>query len=250
MTIPRLTSIPAATPAHRLLIVGALLTGLCALRADDVVADRTTYLAPLSASMTLPWPKNHTIFIVCHGHSVPSGYFTTPVVDTFHAYPHLLHQGLKERFPDAVINVIVTGIGGEESESGARRFATDVLNHKPDLITIDYALNDRRIGLERARAAWTSMITQATAAGIPILLLTPTPDQQAHLDDPADPLNQHAAQIRALAAHYHLGLVDSLAAFRQELATGVRLAELMSQVNHPNQRGHELVAKALLAWFP
>ena len=62
--------------------------------------------------------------------------------------------------------------------------------------------------------------------------------------------SQHAAQIRALAAHYHLGLVDSLAAFRQEMATGVKLADLMSQVNHPNQRGPELVAKALLAWFP
>ncbi|MEK5235702.1 hypothetical protein NST99_08380 [Paenibacillus sp. FSL L8-0470] len=31
-----------------------------------------------------------TLNIVCHGHSVPSGYFATPIVDTFHAYPHLL----------------------------------------------------------------------------------------------------------------------------------------------------------------
>jgi acyl-CoA thioesterase-1 len=249
MPTPRPAALCATTLAHRLVIIGALLC-LGDLEADDALAERTSYLAPLSTAMTLPWPRNHTLFIVCHGHSVPCGYFTTPVVDTFHAYPHLLHRGLKERFPDAVINVIVTGIGGEDSEAGARRFATDVLTHKPDLITIDYALNDRRIGLERARAAWTSMITQATAAGIPLLLLTPTPDQQAHLDDPADPLNQQADQIRALAAHHHLGLVDSLAAFKQELAGGTKLVDLMAQVNHPNQRGHELVAKALLAWFP
>jgi len=68
----------------------------------------------------------------------------TPVVDTFNAYPHLLHLGLKERFPFAVINVAVTAIGGENSESGAARFERDVLNRKPDVITIDYALNDRR----------------------------------------------------------------------------------------------------------
>jgi acyl-CoA thioesterase-1 len=250
MTTSRHMNARTSTLFHLLPFACALLTASCALWADDDIADRTTYLAPLSASMTVLWPKNHTVFIVCHGHSVPSGYFATPVVDSFHAYPHLLHRGLKDRFPDAVINVIVTGIGGEDAESGARRFATDVLNHKPDLITIDYALNDRRIGLERAKAAWTAMIAQATASGIPLLLLTPTPDQQAHLDDPSDPLNQHAAQIRALAAHYHLGLVDSLAAFKQEMATGVKLADLMSQVNHPNQRGHELVAKALLTWFP
>ncbi|WP_342481353.1 hypothetical protein NST07_08230 [Paenibacillus sp. FSL L8-0340] len=36
------------------------------------------------------WPENRTLNIVCHGHSVPSGYFATPIVDTFHAYPHLL----------------------------------------------------------------------------------------------------------------------------------------------------------------
>ena len=49
--------------------------------------------------MTVPWPENRTLFIVCHVHSVPSGYFATPVVDTFHAYPPLLHRGLKHASP-------------------------------------------------------------------------------------------------------------------------------------------------------
>ena len=59
-----------------------------------------------------------------------------------------------------VINVIVTAIGGENSESGAARFATDVLCHKPDVVTIDYALNDRDLGLVRAEQAWRQMIEQ------------------------------------------------------------------------------------------
>ena len=46
------------------------------------------------------------------------------------------------------------------------------------------------------------------------------------------------------------GNVWHVAAFKQELAGGTKLVDLMAQVNHPNQRGHELVAKALLAWFP
>jgi hypothetical protein len=64
-----------------------------------------------------------------------------------------LRAGLAERFPHAVINVIVTAIGGENSESGAERFDRDVLSHRPDLVTIDYALNDRAIGLLRAEKA-------------------------------------------------------------------------------------------------
>ena len=70
------------------------------------------YLADVVAVLKAQWPGNRTVNIVCHGHSVPSGYFATPVVDTFNAYPHLLHQGLKHRFPFAVVNVIVAAIGG------------------------------------------------------------------------------------------------------------------------------------------
>ena len=44
--------------------------------------------------------------------------------------------------------------------------------------------------------------------------------------------------------------MDSLAAFDAHVAEGGELEELMSQVNHPSRLGHELVARALLDWFP
>jgi lysophospholipase L1-like esterase len=250
MAAPIVPAIPSPFRGAILPLLAACLIAVATAAAEEGVADRATYLAGLSAAMAVEWPKNRCINLVCHGHSVPTGYFKTPVVDTFNAYPHLLHRGLKERFPDAVINVIVTGIGGEQSEAGAARFAADVLIHRPDLVTIDYALNDRGIGLARAKAAWTAMIAAAREAHVPVILLTPTPDQSARLDDPADPLNQHAEQIRRLAAEHHVGLVDSLAAFKARIAAGTALPELMSQVNHPNRQGHELVAAGLLAWFP
>ena len=216
----------------------------------DRLADCSTYLADLSAACRVPWPKNRTIRIVCHGHSVPAGYFKTPVVDTFNAYPHLLHQSLKKRFPNAVINVIVTAIGGETSDRGANRFEQDVLALRPDLVTIDYALNDRRLGLAAAKQAWAQMLRLAQDRGVPVLLLTPTGDTSADLEDPRDPLCQHAAQIRDLAEEFDVGLVDSLSVFQQHVRSGGRLGELMSQVNHPNRRGHDLVVQELLKWFP
>lgn len=208
-----------------------------------------TYLADLRESMTLLWPKNRTINIACHGHSVPSGYFRTPVVDTFNAYPYLLHRAVKEQYPNAVINVIVTAKGGEDSESGAKRFARDVLAVHPDVVTIDYSLNDRRIGLQRAEAAWKSMIAEARQQGVKVLLLTPTPDEKANPDDPNDPLVLHAEQVRRLAREHGVGLIDSLASFREATRSGKRLHDLMSQANHPNRPGHDLVVKELLPWF-
>ena len=68
------------------------------------------------------WPDNRTVTVVCHGHSVPAGYFATPIVDSVNAYPHVLFTKLKKRYPNAVVNVIVTAIGGENAVSGAARF--------------------------------------------------------------------------------------------------------------------------------
>jgi acyl-CoA thioesterase-1 len=175
------------------------------------------------------------------------------MVDTFNAYPHLLHLGLKHRFPFAVINVIVTAVGGENSASGAERFEAEVHNHRPDVLTIDYGLNDRGLGLARAEVAWRSMIERALERKIKILLLTPTADVTLRQD--ADPnewreLEQHAAQIRALALGYGVGTVDSLAAFKRYCANGGDLSDLLSWSNHPSRTGHELVARELLRWFP
>ncbi len=208
------------------------------------------YLKNVITELTYQWPKNRTINIVCHGHSVPSGYARSPHVRPFDAYPHLLRVGLSERFPTAVCNVIITAIGGEQSEKGAARFETDVLPLRPDVVTIDYALNDRRLGLDRAELAWRNMIETCVSKKIPVILLTPTADSRANLADPEDPLNQHARQIRRLAAEYKIPLVDSLAEFNRYVSGGGKLDDLLSQNNHPNLHGHRLVAAELLKLFP
>ena len=216
------------------------------------IPERASYLSEITEILRTHWPANRTINIICHGHSVPAGYFSTPMVDTLNAYPHLLHVGLKHRFPFAVINVIVTAIGGETSESGATRFTDDVLCHRPDIITIDYGLNDRGIGLERARASWLSMIRAGLASGVKMILLTPTLDMtQAPTYDGEDRdlLADHADQIRQLAADNGIGLADSFAVCRDYIKRG-DLSDILSWSNHPNRIGHELVTRELLRWFP
>ena len=214
------------------------------------VAQRDVYLAEICQELSKKWPDNRTVNIVCHGHSVPAGFFATPNVDTFNSYPHLLHKALKEKYHNAVINVIVTAIGGENSISGAKRFKADVLNHKPDLVLIDYALNDRSSGLTKSLQAWSEMIRMAKVEGVKVILLTPTIDANHVPDDAQELLNQHAKQIRSLAGEYNVGLVDSLAAFDMELKKGTGIEELLSNGwNHPNRRGHEIVAQQILRWF-
>jgi acyl-CoA thioesterase-1 len=217
------------------------------------IADKETYLIEVIQELLNPWPNNRLVNIVCHGHSVPAGYFTTPIVDALHAYPHLLFVGLKERFVHAVLNVIVTAIGGENAEAGAARFARDVLCHQPAVVTLDYALNDRDLGLARAEQAWRQMIEQALARGIKVILLTPTHDVMTlRRGDPkwATELPKHAAQVRRLAADYGVGLADSHRAFQTYIDQGGEVTDLLSHINHPNHQGHQLVTRELLRWFP
>lgn len=232
-----------------ILLLCFLLTLDATAQAVKSVADADTYLDSVKAALTKEWPHNRTINLVFHGHSVPSGYFLTPDVRTLDSYPYLVLQELKAKYPYAVINVIVTAIGGENSVQGAKRFLRDVLIHRPDVLFIDYALNDRRVGLEKAREAWEEMIREARQRNIPVVLLTPSPDLRVDLTEEGNELEEFTRMIRELARVDGTGLADSYARFRGIAGAGQDLEEFMSQVNHPNRKGHELIAAEILRYF-
>jgi alpha-L-rhamnosidase len=229
--------------------VNLLLFLISCVSATYGQADMKSYLNEVKQELQKVWPSNRTVNFVFHGHSVPSGYFKTPDVRTLQAYPHQTLEQIKAQYPLAVVNSIVTAIGGEQSESGAKRFEADVLTHKPDVLFIDYALNDRGLGLERAKAAWEQMIKKALELNIKVILLTPTPDWTVDILDENSPLEQHSRQIRELAAKYGVGLVDSYAAFKDLVGKGNRIETYMSQINHPNRQGHLVVTNLIMKWL-
>lgn len=218
-----------------------------------MVADKKTCLKKEVQELQRIWPENQMFHIVCHGHSIPCGYMAENVTRPFDAYPHLLHEKLSERFPHSVINVTVTAIGGENAVSGAKRFQKDVLRLEPDLITIDYGRNDMFLTEEEMRMAWESMIREAHQKNIKVLLITPAADSGAIYYEPEKRKltdQQMAEIIRELAEEYGTGLADAEAVFEDLFAHGHRRSEYAASVNHPNRRGHEIVADCLAEWFP
>mgnify|MGYP002655264449 CR=1 FL=1 len=203
-------------------------------------------LTPLRTAMQVKWPKNRSLQIVFHGHSVPAGYHKTPEVRTFESYPHLFHVWLKQRYPHAVINVIVTAIGGEDSLAGSVRFERDVLPYRPDLIFIDYALNDMLKPIADVEKSWRAMIELAKKSRIPVVLMTPTGEENADMKNPENPLRQRADLIRRLAKEESVLVADVSAAWLAEMEKGTPQAELLSQVNHPNLRGHQIALGAIV----
>ena len=207
------------------------------------------YLNNIKTDLKKQWPENKTINLVFHGHSVPSGYFVTPDIRTLDAYPHQLLRELKKIYPYAVINTIVTAIGGETSKSGAERFESDVLIHKPDVLFIDYILNDRLISQKESKDSWEFMIRKTVEKNIKLILLTSSPDEEVDLFDETSDLALLSNQVKELAKKYSVGLVDSYEIFKQFVKKGNFLHDYMSQQNHPNEKGHMLITNSLLEYF-
>ena len=59
-----------------------LLAIFMTLNSEAQIAEKETYLADFKKELSKQWPDNRTLNIVFHGHSVPSGYFKTPAVNT------------------------------------------------------------------------------------------------------------------------------------------------------------------------
>jgi lysophospholipase L1-like esterase len=117
------------------------------------------------------------------------------------------------------------------------------------MLFIDYALNDRGAGLEKSYVAWDEMIKKAKRNNIEVILLSPSPDQREEYKNPENQLKQHTNQIIRLAKENEVGFVDSYKAFEFLYSDSAQLVKYMSQVNHPNEKGHELIASEIIKWF-
>ena len=105
-----------------------------------------------------------------------------------------------------------------------------------------------RIGLYDSREELELMIKAALKKNIKVILLTATPDQKVDVNDRTTDLQKLSDQITGLANKYKIGLVDSYAAFQQRISAGGVLSDYMSQVNHPNEKGHQLVANGMMKY--
>lgn len=217
-----------------------------------MTADPKTYLADLSKQLKNPDVNHEPFNIVFHGHSIPCGYTVNRMVRPFIAYPHLVHRELNTRYPCAVMNAIVTGIGGECSIRGAKRMR-NVLGHNPRIVTVDYGRNDMYFTVVQNKDAWRAIIESVLAAGSRALLLTPAIDSGTVYYNPEDRQSSDeeiAEMIRSLASEYQIGCADVYRAFQTRLSLGNQPSDYLSGANHPNLNGHEVIAREILRWFP
>lgn len=129
-----------------------------------------------------------------------------------------IDAALAQQYPDLKIPKVVNkGISGQKAEDLIKRFQKDVVDQKPAVVTISIGINDvwHRLGNphdEKVLAAYrenvTKMVDMAQAAGIKVILLTPTVIQEDANSEGNKRLVMYVQAEKEIAADKHCQLVD------------------------------------------
>lgn len=165
------------------------------------------------------------------------------------AWPEILGGLLQAVHPQARIGIINAGISGNTAAQALARLERDVIAHRPDLVAVQLGMNDV---VHTAAAAFAAnlreIVTRLHAQGAGVLLMTPNAIDPADQHWPAAKVQAYAGIVRTLAAELRVPLADTHRAFAQQLETGgPAWHRLLSDLIHPNFRGHTLIARTAAA---
>lgn len=186
-------------------------------------------------------------------------------------YVWLLDKYLNALYPDQHIQVINAGISGHKSTDMEARFQRDVLDKKPDLVTINVGVNDvwhafkgfgrgpdypggngpNGVPVSVYRDKLSTMVKAAQAAGIRVVLVSPTLIYE-RLDSPENArLLGYVQAMQGIADQNHCGFIDLNAPF-EEIITAYqrhagRAANLLTTDGvHMNPAGNRVMAHEIL----
>ncbi|MGB7710219.1 MAG: SGNH/GDSL hydrolase family protein [Microcoleus sp.] len=186
-------------------------------------------------------------------------------------YVWLLQRYLNDLYPDRAIEIINAGISGHKATDMQARFQKDVIDKKPDLVMINVGVNDvwhaffdfqnqqfypqgnlpTGVSLAEYREKLTQMVEAAKAAGIRVVLLSPTPIREV-LDGPENRrLQEYIAAMREIGLQNKCLFIDLNAPFREVIGTfqkhaGKTLNLLAADGVHPNPSGYRIMAFTIL----
>jgi len=163
----------------------------------------------------------------------------------------LTTKWFQQRYPDAEVREVNAALSGTGSDLGAMRTRQDLLSGNPDLVFIEFAVNDYYMTTEHAQRGVEGIVRQIRRqnprADIVLVQVTRTvwaPDYDAG-QLPVPVRNQ-----MPIASRYGLPVVNVGQAIHEHIrATGASYSDFFSDVVHPNNAGHAQYAATLQAFL-
>lgn len=146
---------------------------------------------------------------------------------------------LRKQFPQSSVTTVNAGMSATGSELGVFRVDRDVIGHQPDLVAIEFCVNDGDVPDEDAVRNIESLVVRLKQLAHPPAIIMLVAAKRAGAN-----LQRH----RRVARHYGLLEVDLQQAVDNYLKEdGKSWESLFSDDVHPNQSGHEFYANAIAA---
>lgn len=170
-------------------------------------------------------------------------------------YVSLVNALLTVRNPDVKLDILNTGISGNRVTDLRDRWQSDVLDLKPDWLSIMIGINDvwrhfdRAIGdqveVDEYEEILDSLIVQTEPSIKGLILMTPY-FIETNVDDPMRKMmDEYSAVVKKLADKYDAVFVDVQAAFDAYLRHRPTQSLCGDRV-HPNLTGHMIIARAFV----
>ena len=184
------------------------------------------------------------VTIVAYGDSITAGFAVR------RGFPSFWKQMLEEKYPEAGVEMINSGISGDTTLDGISRLDWAALSYEPDLVTINFGINDcvLGLGLEEFEMNLVEMVRRIRAGpGSEVLLLT----SQLLETPPYDRLVLDYYQaIERVAREMDVGFVDVHGAWMRRVEQGTPLSSLiLPGLDHPNEAGYRIIAEELMRLF-
>ena len=169
-------------------------------------------------------------------------------VTKYGAWVSLMEQWFNEKYP-GMVTVINSGGPGQNSDWGLAQIQKQVLDHQPDLVFIEFAINDAHVRfkmpVERGKENLDKIVQAIQKQNPKTAIVMQTmnclwdaPKGMARGDTDRPQMEAYNENYRAYAREHHLPLVDNYPAWLKIKQTDLsKLQELIPDGTHPNKFG-------------
>lgn len=182
--------------------------------------------------------KGEELTIGFLGGSITQGSLAT---EHENCYAYRVFRWWQETFPDAQFAYVNGGIGGTDSLFGVSRAVTDVLMYQPDVVVVDFSVNDK--ANEFYQETYEGVIRKIlTWQSKPAVILL----NNVYYDTGENAQEYH----NAIGDWYHVPHVSIKNTLYRKMKNGMYTREELTPDGlHPNDKGHELVAAEIISFL-
>ncbi len=173
------------------------------------------------------------ITVAVIGGSITQG---TAATNSDKCYAAIMRNWWQQTFPETAITYVNAGIGGTDSYLGVHRMGPDLLDHKPDLVIVEYSVNDEDSNFYKTtyENLVRRILLQDNDPAVMLLYMTQDNGTSAQ------------ASHGFVGFYYELPQLSYHDMIMNEVNSGaIKWSDISPDNIHPNDKGHEICGELI-----